>query len=305
MATDFDLIVIGGGSGGLACAQRAADHGARALVFESHRLGGTCVNVGCVPKKVMWNAAQLAHAAHDAHDYGFDLTLAGHDWALLKRKRDAYIERLNGIYAGNLEHRGVTLLRERACLTAGADGESPRAANIALRTSCWRPADTRWCPRFPGPRTASPRTAFSSWPSGQPAWRSSAAVTWPWSWPACSRRSARTLTRGAARRSPAAVLRSLPRRAPARDDARRGRRDRHAGGAQRPEPRRRRSPDSRSSRRPAARSVPLRAVGDQSHRRGVGSRPRALARRARCAGFVRTDRLPGDQRVAACTRSAM
>ena len=66
MATDYDLIVIGGGSGGLACAQRAADHGARALVIESHRLGGTCVNVGCVPKKVMWNAAQLAHALGDA-----------------------------------------------------------------------------------------------------------------------------------------------------------------------------------------------------------------------------------------------
>ena len=138
MAADFDLIVIGGGSGGLACAQRAADHGARALVIESHRLGGTCVNVGCVPKKVMWNAAQLAHAAHDAHDYGFDLTLLRHDWALLKRKRDAYIERLNGIYAGNLERRGVTLLRERACLTAAqtvsAASREYRAPHIVLAT---------------------------------------------------------------------------------------------------------------------------------------------------------------------------
>ncbi|HEV7431733.1 MAG TPA: glutathione-disulfide reductase [Steroidobacteraceae bacterium] len=138
MATDFDLIVIGGGSGGLACAQRAADHGARALVIESHRLGGTCVNVGCVPKKVMWNAAQLAHAAHDAHDYGFDLTLVGHNWAQLKRKRDAYIERLNGIYAANLEHRGVSLLRARAKLTgvhsvAAADHEY-RAPHIVLAT---------------------------------------------------------------------------------------------------------------------------------------------------------------------------
>ena len=78
---DYDLIVIGGGSGGLAAAQRAALHGARAVVFEAGRLGGTCVNVGCVPKKVMWTAAQLAHAIHDARDYGFDLNVAGHDWA--------------------------------------------------------------------------------------------------------------------------------------------------------------------------------------------------------------------------------
>ena len=138
MATDFDLIVIGGGSGGLACAQRAADLGARTLAIESHRLGGTCVNVGCVPKKVMWNAAQLAHAAHDAHDYGFDLTLARHDWAQLKRKRDAYIERLNGIYAANLERRGVTLLRARAKLTADhsvvAAGNVYRAPRIVLAT---------------------------------------------------------------------------------------------------------------------------------------------------------------------------
>ena len=138
MASDFDLIVIGGGSGGLACAQRAADHGARALVIESHRLGGTCVNVGCVPKKVMWNAAQLAHAAHDAHDYGFDLTLLRHDWPLLKRKRDAYIERLNGIYASNLERRGVTLLRARARLTGAhavsAAGNEYRAPHIVLAT---------------------------------------------------------------------------------------------------------------------------------------------------------------------------
>ena len=138
MATDYDLIVIGGGSGGLACAQRAADHGARALVIESHRLGGTCVNVGCVPKKVMWNAAQLAQAAAEAHDYGFELTLHRHDWALLKRKRDAYIERLNGIYAGNLERRGVQLLRAQARLGAAqcvvADGREYRAPHIVLAT---------------------------------------------------------------------------------------------------------------------------------------------------------------------------
>lgn len=110
----FDLIVIGGGSGGLACAQRAAEYGAKAAVIESHRLGGTCVNVGCVPKKVMWNAASIALALGDAGDYGFDVKTGGSDWASLKAKRDAYIERLNGIYARNLAAKGVTLVRGRA-----------------------------------------------------------------------------------------------------------------------------------------------------------------------------------------------
>ena len=77
---NYDLIVLGGGSGGLAAAQRAAEYGARVVVFEQARLGGTCVNVGCVPKKVMWNAAQLAHALEDARDYGFELTRGRHDW---------------------------------------------------------------------------------------------------------------------------------------------------------------------------------------------------------------------------------
>ncbi len=103
----FDLICIGGGSGGLACAQRAAEYGARTAVIESGRLGGTCVNVGCVPKKVMWNAAGIAAKLGDAAHYGFDVATGGHDWASLKDKRDAYVARLNGIYARNLAARNV------------------------------------------------------------------------------------------------------------------------------------------------------------------------------------------------------
>lgn len=110
MTTHFDLLVIGGGSGGLAHAQRAAEYGRNVAVVESGRLGGTCVNVGCVPKKLMWYTAHHVHQAHHAGDFGFDIAVNGHDWSGLKKKREAYIQRLNGIYAGNLDRRGVTLI---------------------------------------------------------------------------------------------------------------------------------------------------------------------------------------------------
>lgn len=116
---EFDLFVIGGGSGGLAAAQRAAaDYGARVGLAELGPLGGTCVNVGCVPKKLMWNAASIAHTIDDAAGYGFSVVPGEHDWAGLKARRDAYITRLNGIYESNLDKRAVTLLRGRAAFTA-------------------------------------------------------------------------------------------------------------------------------------------------------------------------------------------
>jgi glutathione reductase (NADPH) len=127
--SEFDLIVIGGGSGGLAAAQRAAEYGAKVALVESGRLGGTCVNVGCVPKKIMWNAAGLAEELRDAPDYGFALSAGAHDWAMLKEKRDAYIRRLNGIYEGNLAKRGVTLIRGRGQF---ADGRTVTAAGASL-----------------------------------------------------------------------------------------------------------------------------------------------------------------------------
>ena len=136
--SEFDLIVIGGGSGGLAAAQRAAEYGARVALVESGRLGGTCVNVGCVPKKIMWNAAGLAEELRDAPDYGFALSAGAHDWAMLKEKRDAYIRRLNGIYEGNLARRGVTLIRGRAQFSDGrtvtAAGSSLSAPHIMIAT---------------------------------------------------------------------------------------------------------------------------------------------------------------------------
>lgn len=111
MTAHFDLLVLGGGSGGLAHAQRAAEYGARAAVIEPGPLGGTCVNVGCVPKKLMWYTAHHAHQLHQARDYGFDLTLEGHDWSAVRKRRDAYILRLNGIYRNNLEKRDVTYIK--------------------------------------------------------------------------------------------------------------------------------------------------------------------------------------------------
>ena len=138
MSEKFDLVVIGGGSGGLAAAQRAAEYGARVVLVESGRLGGTCVNVGCVPKKINWNAADLGGALHDAPDYGFRLQVAGHDWALLKQRRDAYILKLNEAYAANLARHEIELVRARASLldehSVTAAGRRLQAPHIVLAT---------------------------------------------------------------------------------------------------------------------------------------------------------------------------
>jgi glutathione reductase (NADPH) len=135
----FDLLVLGGGSGGLAAAQRAAEYGARVAIFEPARLGGTCVNVGCVPKKVMWNAAELQAALAHAPYYGFDVKTGGHDWAKLKRQRDAYVLRLNGIYERNLDKKGIVTVRAAAAFASPTElltaaGERFTAPHIVIAT---------------------------------------------------------------------------------------------------------------------------------------------------------------------------
>jgi glutathione reductase (NADPH) len=134
----FDYVVIGGGSGGIATARRAAEYGAKVAVVEAARLGGTCVNVGCVPKKVMWYAADLAHRLNDAAGYGFTIDATRHDWAALKAGRDAYITRLNGIYANMLDNSGVTLVRGFArfvdARTVEVDGRRLSAPHITIAT---------------------------------------------------------------------------------------------------------------------------------------------------------------------------
>ena len=113
----FDYLVIGAGSGGLASARRAASHGARVALIEAAALGGTCVNVGCVPKKVMWNASEIADSLEAARGYGFDIEVRGHDFAGLRERREAYIQRMRGNYAKNLEKDGVQLVTGRARLS--------------------------------------------------------------------------------------------------------------------------------------------------------------------------------------------
>ncbi len=114
MTTHYDLITIGGGSGGVAASNRAASYGAKCLLIEKARLGGTCVNVGCVPKKVMWNASQIAGGLEDADDYGF--RIGGHtfDWAALKRERDQHVHDLNARYARYLGSNNVDVITGEA-----------------------------------------------------------------------------------------------------------------------------------------------------------------------------------------------
>jgi glutathione reductase (NADPH) len=111
MTRHFDLLTIGGGSGGVAVSNRAASYGAKCALIEAGRLGGTCVNVGCVPKKIMWSGASLAHAIEDAADYGFSVGSVKFDWAHLKRNRDRYVLDMNGHYERTLTGNGVEIVR--------------------------------------------------------------------------------------------------------------------------------------------------------------------------------------------------
>ena len=136
---DYDLISVGGGSGGIATANRAGSYGARSLVIESDEvLGGTCVNRGCVPKKVMWYGGAMAHALRDAEGYGFDVTVNGFDWTALVEKREQYISNINNAYASYLGKNNVQTLVGRAKLvdknTVEVNGKRYSAERIVLAT---------------------------------------------------------------------------------------------------------------------------------------------------------------------------
>jgi glutathione reductase (NADPH) len=135
---DCDYLVVGGGSGGIASARRAAVRGARVALVEAGAIGGTCVNLGCVPKKIMFNAAQCAGMLGDASDYGFDVDVRGFDWPRLVRARNAYVARLNGIYAQNLERDGVVRIdgwaRFVSSHTVGVNGARISAPHVLIAT---------------------------------------------------------------------------------------------------------------------------------------------------------------------------
>ena len=139
MVKEYDYIVIGGGSGGIASANRAAMHGAKVVLFEGKEVGGTCVNVGCVPKKVMWYGAQVAETLHRyAGEYGFDVTLNKFDFATLKANRQAYIDRIHGSYERGFDSNGVERVYEYARFvdphTVEVAGERYTAPHILIAT---------------------------------------------------------------------------------------------------------------------------------------------------------------------------
>lgn len=141
MNYDFDLFVIGAGSGGVRAARFAASFGAKVAVAESRYLGGTCVNVGCVPKKLLVYGAHFAEAFDQAEGFGWQLGEANFDWATLIGNKNREIQRLNGIYRTLLVNSGVTLLEGHARLLDGhrveVNGQAISARHILLATGGW------------------------------------------------------------------------------------------------------------------------------------------------------------------------
>ncbi len=138
MAYDFDLFVIGGGSAGVRCARISAAHGAKVAIAEERFWGGTCVNVGCVPKKLLVQAGEYGAWANDALGFGWDIKKGPHDWAKLIAAKDREIGRLNGLYHRMLETGGATVFDARAVFvdphTIEVAGRRVTAEHIVIAT---------------------------------------------------------------------------------------------------------------------------------------------------------------------------
>lgn len=136
MSRHYDYLAIGAGSGGIASANRAAIRGAKAAVIEAKAVGGTCVNVGCVPKKVMWFGAHIAEAIKYSSAYGFQLEQKGFDWSTLVQNREAYIERIHGAYHRGFAGNGVDYIEGFARFvdanTVEVNGERITADHITI-----------------------------------------------------------------------------------------------------------------------------------------------------------------------------
>ena len=146
---DYDLFVIGAGSGGVRAARMSAGFGARVAVAEERYLGGTCVNVGCVPKKLFVYGSHFAEDFEDAAGYGWRRNGATFDWTVLRDNKSREIERLNGVYRSLLEDAGVDVFDARATLqdahAVGVGGATVTASNILIASGSWPVA-----PTFPG-----------------------------------------------------------------------------------------------------------------------------------------------------------
>tara|TARA_B100000929_G_C15470157_1_gene407572 strand:- start:95 stop:1429 length:1335 start_codon:yes stop_codon:yes gene_type:complete len=134
----YDIIAIGAGSGGLSAVERASEYGKKCALIEEKTIGGTCVNVGCVPKKVMWFAANTATHIKNANGFGFDIDIKDFSWSRLINKRDNYINGINKWYEGHLEKLGIDYLQGFGKLidknTVSVDGKQYTAEHIVIAT---------------------------------------------------------------------------------------------------------------------------------------------------------------------------
>ena len=147
---EYDIIAIGGGSGGSATMNRAAMHGAKAAVIEGNIIGGTCVNVGCVPKKVMWYGAQVSETLKNyAADYGYTIGETSFDFKTLRKNREAYIERSRQAFSNNFNRNGIDYIEGYARFvdknTVEVNGEQIRAKHIVIATGSYA-----FIPNVPG-----------------------------------------------------------------------------------------------------------------------------------------------------------
>jgi glutathione reductase (NADPH) len=151
MQYDYDLFVIGGGSGGVRAARMAAGTGARVAIAEEHRFGGTCVIRGCVPKKLFVYASEFSETFKAAEGFGWSLGHAHFDWRTLIAHKDREVERLSGLYRAGLERAGVTIFPSRAVLDDAhtvrllKEGRSVTARIILIAVGSWP-----YIPKFPG-----------------------------------------------------------------------------------------------------------------------------------------------------------